>query len=166
MARATDNTATAVTAASLAGATLAFSSDVLDGAPVRLVWFTAAILLASVIAGGIARFPAPTPLKALLNESRRAKVVDELGSFPNGDRPAHGSRRAMVGLGRQLGCSIRNSERRLATLESEGSSDAIATEVLRNWRARNRLARYRAHSKSAWLSLSLGLRMAPCCCQP
>jgi hypothetical protein len=35
--------------------------------------------------------------------------------------------------------------------------ETVADELLVHWRARNSLARYRMHSKSAWFTLSLVL---------
>lgn len=60
-------------------------------------------------------------------------------------------------LGRDLGAAIKVSEQRLRGLPIKTPSEAAEAEVLDHWRARNSLARYRMHSKSAWFTLSLVL---------
>lgn len=85
VARGVDVQASAITAATLALVAVAASSDPFgrgkDG------WFVAAaiLLFLSALAGGIARLPAPPPLKALLMRRERARVLDPLGK-PNASR--------------------------------------------------------------------------------
>jgi hypothetical protein len=90
----------------------------------------------------------PPPLKSLLFRTARQQTFELYATKP---RPT------MRRLGRDLGKAIRYSERELSELTFKTPSEDVNAEILAHWRARNRLARYRMHSKSAWLTLSLVL---------
>jgi len=148
IARGVDAQATAVTAAALALVAVAAGGDILSSAKTGWIIGVGILLLLSAIAGGMARLPAPPPLKSLLFRTARQQTFDLYATTP---RPT------MRRLGRDLGKAIRDSERELGDLTFKTPSDDINAEILAHWRARNRLARYRMHSKSAWLTLSLVL---------
>ncbi|HXS23743.1 MAG TPA: hypothetical protein VN719_05910, partial [Gemmatimonadales bacterium] len=61
------------------------------------------------------------------------------------------------GLGRYLGKQIRESEAELQGFKPDTPPAKVIPALLDHWRARNRLSRYRMHSKSAWFTLSLVL---------
>ena len=52
-------------------------------------------------------------------------------------------------LGRKLGEKVRESEEQLRGMTPTASPESVAGALLAHWRARNNLARYRMHSKSA-----------------
>jgi hypothetical protein len=146
--RGVDVQATAVTAATLALVAVAAGGDILSSAKTGWVIGVGTLLLLSAVAGGIARLPAPPPLKSLLFRKKRQET---LNLYATKERPT------MRGLGRDLGEAITDSERKLSELPVETPSEVVSEEVLAHWRTRNRLARYRMHSKSAWFTLSLVL---------
>ena len=45
-------------------------------------------------------------------------------------------------------------------MKLESSPEVVTPHLLQHWRTRNCLARYRMHSKSAWLTVSLVLLYA------
>jgi len=148
VARGVDVQASAITAATLALVAVAVSGDAFgqgkDG------WLIAAgvLLFLSALAGGIARLPAPPPLKALLMPRERVRVLGLYAAKP-------GAR--LRRIGRDLGAEIRRSEQRLRSMTLATPPESLADELLAHWRARNNLARYRMHSKSAWFTFSLVL---------
>jgi hypothetical protein len=151
IARGVDVQATAVTAATLALVAVAAGGDILSSAKTGWVIGVGILLLLSAVAGGIARLPAPPPLKSLLFRTTRQQTFDLFATK---------GRATMRRLGRDLGEAIRDSEQKLGDLTVETPSEVVEAEVLAHWRARNRLARYRMHSKSAWFTLSLVLLYA------
>ena len=147
-ARGIDVQAAAITAATLALVAVAAGSDV-DGSG-RDGWLVAAgvLVFLSALAGGIARLPAPPPLKALLLRREKERVLALYNPKPDA---------RLRRLGRDLGAAIRLSEHDLRSLTLAAPSELLAESLLVHWRARNDLARYRMHSKSAWFTLSLVL---------
>jgi hypothetical protein len=148
IARGVDAQATAVTAAALALVAVAAGGDILASAETGWVIAVGTLLLSSAVAGGVARLPAPPPLKSLVSASARRETFDWYATRP---RPT------MYRLGRDLGRAIREAERRLGELTVDTPAGDVNAEILAHWRTRNKLARYRMHSKSAWLTLSLVL---------
>jgi hypothetical protein len=146
-ARGVDVQATAITAATLAIVAVAAGADALSDANDGWLIAAGVLLVLSAVAGGIARLPAFPPLKAL-SRAERDRIFE---LYANKPQPT------MRRLGRDLGGAIRESERTLRGLSLESPPGVVQAEVLDHWRARNNLARYRMHSKSAWFSLSLVL---------
>ena len=147
-ARGIDVQAAAITAATLALVAVAAGSEV-DGSGRNGRLVAAGVLVfLSALAGGIARLPAPPPLKALLLRREREKVLALYNPRPDA---------SLRRLGRDLGAEIRLSEDQLRSLKLATPSERLAEALLVHWRARNDLARYRMHSKSAWFTVSLVL---------
>ena len=146
--RGVDVQASAITAATLALVAVAASNDAFRRGDTGWVLVSGILLFASALAGGIARLPAPPPLKAVLISRERQRVLDLY------DR---GQDATLRQLGRKLGERIRTSEQQLRGITPSTSPDSLAEALLAHWRARNDLARYRMHSKSAWFTLSLVL---------
>ncbi len=156
IARSTDAQATGITAASLGIAALAAGGEVLQEATLAPMLAAGVLLLLSAVAGGIARLPAPPPLKALLSKRERQAVLDR---YANGSEPpgASGTFMRLLGLGRGLGREIRELEDAFRRMSPATAPEVVTEHLLRHWRTRSRLARYRMHSKSAWLTFSLVL---------
>ena len=144
VARGVDVHASAITAATLALVAVAASSDAFgqgtDG------WLIAAgiLLFLSALAGGIARLPAPPPLKALVMPRERERLFGLYAAKPGAK---------LRRIGRDFGAEIRRSEQRLRAMTLATPPVTLANELPAHWRARNNLARYRMHSKSAWFTL-------------
>jgi hypothetical protein len=156
IARSTDAQATGITAASLAVAAVAAGGEVLEDATLAPMLAAGVLLLLSAVAGGIARLPAPPPLKALLSKRERRRVLD---LYANGSQPpgAAATFMRLLELGRGLGREIRDLEHTFGAMSPGSAPEVVRTQLLLHWRTRNRLARYRMHSKSAWLTVSLVL---------
>jgi hypothetical protein len=157
-ARSTDAQATGITAAIVAVTAIAANGDILDDAePVLLVGAGAAVVV-SALSAGIARLPATLPPNAYSKRARRRILANHpqtvAGSAATTSLHPTGVKES-IRLGRDLGKAIRDSENDLRLLGPETSPEAATAKILRHWRLRNGLARYRMHSKSSWLSFSI-----------
>lgn len=160
-ARNVDTQAAAITAATVAVAAIAADGDVLRDAKLGWVIVAWVFVLLSVVAAGIARVPALPPLNA---RQRRERILsnhpnaisEELSGFAiSAKLPRFAGEPTVYRLGRDLGSAIRASEAELRGLGPETSMRCVTEQLLYHWRLRNGLARYRMHSKSSWLTVSI-----------
>jgi hypothetical protein len=139
-------------------AAIAANGDILrDAEPVLLACAGAAAVV-SLLSAGIARLPAMPPPN-VYRKRARGRILSNCpqtghGSAP-GTPPSPAGVRESIRLGRGLGKAIRNSENYLRRLGPETSVETAMASILKHWRLRNGLARYRMHRKSSWLSFSI-----------
>jgi hypothetical protein len=153
-ARNADAQATGITAASLAVAAVAAGGDVLSDAKLGWLILAGVLLLASAVAAGLARVPAVPPPRAIWPYERN-ELLDRYDPRELPSSPPFDTKRAMRRLGRDLGTAIRASEDAFRKFRPEDPTDSVTAQLLHHWRLRSSLARYRMHSKSAWLTASI-----------
>ena len=137
-ARNVDAQSSAVAAAVVAIAAVTAAGDLADKVFLPLAVPAAVGFMLALLAGGVmARLPAPASLRQALKRDHEGKWFFSPGTA------------------RRLAREVREADARLDELTDAADPAEAHKRLLACWRARREMARFRAHNKSSWLTLSL-----------